>query len=267
MKPRIVAVARVVKVDRIVAKTTPTPVLMVTIWLPDWLPATRSGPSLGPLTCGAKGARTPDPLLAKYTRTVGISRSPGPTLRGCPLGSAHVGPRCGQLWWSALAARPCSLGRVWVAAHDGCSAHRLRYPTALRLRTCQGESSQVGGSPQPLALRRLSPREPAIPVAHVFEQLGHLNTELSAGQLRVGAAITVLLRVLWVEQDGLLICAVSSDDAVTGMVLMISPSYSHRLLLRRDLLIRRDLHPSPLPAHSGADLPKYCSTMRSRRQH
>jgi hypothetical protein len=33
------------------------------------------------------------------------------------------------------------------------------------------------------------------------------------------------------------------------------------------LLIRRDLYPSSLPAHSGADLPKYRSTMRSRRQH
>jgi hypothetical protein len=51
-----------------------------------------------------------------------------------------------------------------------------------------------------------------------------LNSELSAGHLRVRAAITVLLRVSWYEQDGLLIRAVSSDDAVAGVVLMISPS-------------------------------------------
>jgi hypothetical protein len=39
----------------------------------------------------------------------------------------------------------------------------------------------------------------------------------------------VVVSFPWYEQDGLLICAVSSD-AVTR-VLMISPSCSHRLLL------------------------------------
>ena len=33
-----------------------------------------------------------------------------------------------------------------------------------------------------------------------------------------------------------------------------------------DLLIRRDLQPCPLPAHSGADLLKYSSTIRSKRR-
>ena len=59
-------------------------------------------------------------------------------------------------------------------------------------------------------------------MAYALAQLGYLNSELSPGQLRVRAAITVLPRVPWYEQDGLLICAVSSDDAVTGVVLMIS---------------------------------------------
>jgi hypothetical protein len=119
------------------------------------------------------------------------------------------------------------------------SAHRLLYPTAVRRRTCQTDRSQVGGGLQLLALRRLPPHEPPIPVAYPLAQLGPLNTELSAAggsALQVRVALTasllclpkVLLRVWWYEQDGLLICAVSSDDAVADVVLMISPSYSHR---------------------------------------
>jgi len=42
----------------------------------------------------------------------------------------------------------------------------------------------------------------------------------------------VMLRVWWLnwwnKHDGLLIYAVSADGAVTGVVLMISQSYSHR---------------------------------------
>lgn len=66
-----------------------------------------------------------------------------------------------------------------------------------------------------LGLRRLSPREPPVPVAYALAQLGHLNTELSTGDLRVLVAITVSLRVwAWLsEHDGLLICTVSSDGA------------------------------------------------------
>jgi len=40
-----------------------------------------------------------------------------------------------------------------------------------------------------------------------------LNTELSTGDLRVRAAITVALRVWLFEHDGLLICAIGSDGA------------------------------------------------------
>lgn len=68
--------------------------------------------------------------------------------------------------------------------------------------------------PQLLALGRLSPREPPVPVAYVLAQLGLLNTELFTGDLRVRVAITVSLRVSLHEHDGLLICAVS---ALVGM--------------------------------------------------
>jgi hypothetical protein len=71
----------------------------------------------------------------------------------------------------------------------------------------------VGGDPQLLGLRRLSPREPSVPVAYALAQLGHLNTELSTGDLRVRIAIMVSLRVWLFEHDGLLICAVNSDGA------------------------------------------------------
>lgn len=59
------------------------------------------------------------------------------------------------------------------------------------------DRSQVGGGPQPLALRRRSPRKPPVPAAYALARLGHSNTELSTGDLRVRAAITVLLRVWW----------------------------------------------------------------------
>ena len=81
----------------------------------------------------------------------------------------------------------------------------------------------MGGGPQLLGLRRLSPREPPVPVAHALAQLGHLNTELSTGDLRVLVAITVSLRVWLFEHDGLLTGTVSSDGAVAGVALMISP--------------------------------------------
>jgi hypothetical protein len=96
-----------------------------------------------------------------------------------------------------------------------------------------------------------------------------LNTELGTGDLRIRAAITVSLRVWWLvrDHDGLLICAISADGAVTAVVLMISPSYSHRLFLSSDLLIRRDLQPNQLPGYSPDDLPKLRSSVRIRRQH
>ena len=67
----------------------------------------------------------------------------------------------------------------------------------------------MDGGPQLLALRRPSPHEPPVPVAYVFAQLDPLDTELSTGDLRVRAAITVTLRVLWYEHDGLLTGTVS----------------------------------------------------------
>jgi hypothetical protein len=102
------------------------------------------------------------------------------------------------------------------------------------------------------------------------------NAELSATggialQARVLITASLLclskvsLRYSW-EQDGLLICAISSDDAVALVVLMISPQYSHRLPFSRDLLIRRLCHTRPLPAHSWAGLPKRYSLVRGRWQ-
>ena len=85
--------------------------------------------------------------------------------------------------------------------------------------------------------------EPPVPVAYALARLGHLNTELRPGDLRVRAAIAVSLRVWLFEHDGLLIRAVSADGPVTGVVLMISPSHSHRAtpqpLGRRHQLDRR----------------------------
>ena len=178
-----------------------------------------------------------------------------------------------------VAERRCILC-LRALAQDSRGAYRLLYLAAVRTagrsgasvavshfvrrRTCQTDRSQVGGGPQPLAHRRLSPRDPPTPVAYALAQLGHLNSELNAGHLCVRAAITVLLRVSGYEHRGLLICAVSSDGAVAGVGLMISPSYSHRLLISRDLLIRRDLHSRPLPVHSCTDLAKCCSLMRSK---
>ena len=101
--------------------------------------------------------------------------------------------------------------------------------------------------PQLLALRRRSPCEPAIPVPYALAQFGPLNTELSAAggiALRAREPFTAsLLRVpkfllrwwCW-EQGSLLICAICTDDAVAGVVLMISPHCSHRLPLSHDLL-------------------------------
>ena len=48
------------------------------------------------------GRRDTDRLCAKYARTVGDSRSPWPSPRVHPLGSARAGFRGGQPWWSAL---------------------------------------------------------------------------------------------------------------------------------------------------------------------
>lgn len=45
---------------------------------------------------------TSDPSFVRDTQTVGDSRSPGAAPRAHPLGSARVGSRCGQRWWSAL---------------------------------------------------------------------------------------------------------------------------------------------------------------------
>jgi hypothetical protein len=65
VKPRIAAVAGVVKVDGIIAETAPTHALRVSILAPGMAPGDTSCTQIRPLTCGAKGARTPDPLLAK----------------------------------------------------------------------------------------------------------------------------------------------------------------------------------------------------------
>lgn len=125
----------------------------------------------------------------------------------------------------------------------------------------------MDGGPQLLASRRFLPRKPPVPVAYVLAQLGPLDTELSTGDRRVRGAITATLRVWLFEHDGLLTGTVSSDGAVAGVVLTISPHTAIGLLFSRDLLIRRDLQPRLLPAHSCADLPKYSSTMRGKWRH
>ena len=54
----------------------------------------------------------------------------------------------------------------------------------------------------------------------------------------------------------------------TGLDSPIVHANGHAQRLRQidgDHLIRRDLHPGPLPAHSGADLLKYLSTIRSEQ--
>ena len=64
---------------------------------------------LGPdvLPGGAKGTRTPDPLLAKYAQAVGYRRSPG----ACSHGeSARIGP-CRMPLWSGLVV---SLGSIAI---------------------------------------------------------------------------------------------------------------------------------------------------------
>jgi hypothetical protein len=103
-----------------------------------------------------------------------------------------------------VAVRQRSVVRMWMLALSSRCAHRLLYLTAVRRRNCQKDRSQVDGGPQLLALRRPSPHEPPVPVAYVLAQLDPLDTELSTGDLRVRAAITVTLRVLWYEHDGLL---------------------------------------------------------------
>jgi hypothetical protein len=165
-----------------------------------------------------------------------------------------------------VAVRQRSVVRMWMLALSSRCAHGLLYVTAVRRRTCQKDRSQVGGGPQPLALRRLSPREPPVPVAYVLAQLGPLDTELSTGDRRVRPAITVSLRVWLFEHGGLLTGTVSSDGAVAGVALMISPHTAIGLLFSRDLLSRRLCHAHPLPAHSRADLPKCCSLVRGKWQ-
>jgi hypothetical protein len=84
--------------------------------------------------------------------------------------------------------------------------------------------STADGGLQLLTFRRLSPRQPAIPVAYAFAQFGPLNTELSAAggsalraRVLITAKLLCLLQVMlrwWSEQDGLLICVITFDDAV-----------------------------------------------------
>jgi|ERR1035438_1555464 hypothetical protein len=144
----------------------------------------------------------------------------------------------------------------WVT-RLGCCTHCC---TAAHL---PDESSQAGGSPQLLALRWLSPREPAIPVAYALTQLGPSNIELSvAGGSAGGGAFqafvpltsfppNVLLARLLSEHDGPLICAICSDaPRYVGVMLTVSPKQPSATL-SHDLMILSDLHPHLLPAQSG----------------
>ena len=67
-----------------------------------------SGPTTGSLIWRlilSSGISHLDPPLAKYAQTVGHCRSPGMESSARPFGSASVGSRCGQPWWSAGSAR------------------------------------------------------------------------------------------------------------------------------------------------------------------
>ena len=142
---------------------------------------------------------------------------------------------------TALAAGLCirdpDLPLPWRGVKARAIIHpRRNLPGSIRWRELHCTAAHLpsgsksgGGGPQLLALRRLSPREPPVPVAYALAQLGLLNTELFTGDLRVRGHITVMLRVSSCRiHDGLLIRAVSADGAVTGVVLMILPSHSHR---------------------------------------
>jgi hypothetical protein len=48
-------------------------------------------------------ARAREPSVVRHAQTVGERRSPGAALPAHPWGSARVGSRCGQPWWSAPA--------------------------------------------------------------------------------------------------------------------------------------------------------------------
>jgi hypothetical protein len=50
-----------------------------------------------------------------------------------------------------LGIKRCSLGRVWLAAHDGPSVHGLLYLAAVQLRTCQ-RCAPSAGRPGAVAL-------------------------------------------------------------------------------------------------------------------
>src|SRR5262249_44232299 len=54
--------------------------------------------------------RTPDPLLAKYARTIVYRRSPGTAATACRPGSVSVGSRCGQVGGQLRACRPPAAG-------------------------------------------------------------------------------------------------------------------------------------------------------------
>ena len=66
-----------------------------------------------------------------------------------------------------LGIKRCSLGRVWLAAHDGPSVHGLLYLAAVQLRTCQRCAPNAGRSravalPMPPVPQVISTVRPAI---------------------------------------------------------------------------------------------------------
>ena len=67
-----------------------------------------------------------EPLRAKYVQAVGQRRSPGLVRTARPSGSARVGSRCGQPWWSAIADLASS-SRSQVAIRTACVAARLTW--------------------------------------------------------------------------------------------------------------------------------------------
>src|SRR5262249_59464127 len=81
--PRVAAIARVVEVDRIFAEPTPAHNGSLTPLAPSLAPNRSSQDRIVPLTCGAKGTRTPG-LLHAMQALYQLSYSPSAAASGLP---------------------------------------------------------------------------------------------------------------------------------------------------------------------------------------
>jgi len=108
-----------------------------------------------------------------------------------------------------------------------------------------------------LSLLRLSPREPAKPVAQALAQRGPPGAQLrAAGGSALQACVLLMASLLclpqvslriWWEHNVLLICAIRSGDAVAlGVVLMISRHTAIGYVISHDPQLRSDQWLCPL---------------------